>query len=197
MDQENVTYPYYLRDRLRTIALCLSTAIVFFGGCDDRENSDDAVPENQQEQTTPEQTTQPTQEQTVQSNDETETPSCAAGGPEITGANYTVSQPGLALSAGTEGLLELEVTPAAGFKINLEYPWNLYIGETSGASIEQLVWRTQDASTFNEDTVVFQIPVTTEETGEDHVCGHLRFSICNDSRCDTPREDISWVVSVD
>jgi len=179
------------------MALFLSVAIVSFGGCDDRASSDDAVPENQQEQPTQEQTTQPTQEQTAQSDDETEGPSCVAGGPEIAGANYTVSQPGLELNAGTEGFLELQVTPAAGFKINLEYPWNLNIGETSGASIEQLVWRTQDALTFTEDTVVFQIPVTTEESGEDYVCGHLRFSICNDSRCDTPREDVSWVVSVE
>lgn len=194
MDQENVIYPYHLRDCLSTAALVLFAATVFIGGCEDRATGDDAAPENQEEQPTQE---RPADEQTVQSDDETETPSCVASGSEIAGANYTVSQPGLELNAGTDGVLELQVTPADGFKINLEYPWNLNIGETSQASIEQLVWRTQDALTFTEESVVFQIPVSTEQTGVDHVCGHLRFSICNDSRCDTPREDISWVVSVE
>ena len=114
----------------------------------------------------------------------------------IRGTNYVISVPILELSRGAQAELHLTVAPTAGFKVNVLYPWHLEMTPTAGVSIERLEWDRESAATFSEESVVFDIPISGTTAGTQTISGHLRFSICNDSRCDLHRETVSWEVSV-
>jgi hypothetical protein len=113
------------------------------------------------------------------------------------GPNYTVIQPEVALPRGESGRLELRIVPHSGFKINLEYPWRLTLEASDALTPEAAEWTADAAQHFTEEEVVFEIPVAAGEPGQGRVDGHLRFSVCNDARCDTPREDVAWAVTVE
>lgn len=81
-----------------------------------------------------------------------------------------------------EGSLTLRVEPGSGFKINEEFPWQLQVAERSlGAA---------DALRFDEDVVEMSLAVPEGASGA--VEGQLRFSVCNDTTCLTPRETVRW-----
>lgn len=81
-----------------------------------------------------------------------------------------------------EGSLTLRVEPGSGFKINEEFPWQLQVEERSLGSA--------DALRFDEDAVEMSLAVPESASGA--VEGQLRFSVCNDTTCLTPRETVRW-----
>lgn len=84
-------------------------------------------------------------------------------------------------SVGADGQLVAEVIPAAGYKINTEFPWRLTVAEETK--------RVDDAETFNEQRARF---TASKPESEGEVTGELRFSVCNASTCLTPRETVRW-----
>lgn len=109
-----------------------------------------------------------------------ETPALAEDSAEAT--NAPSREWTLKTSVDADGQLVTEVTPSPGYRINLEYPWRLTVDEEAqGAS---------DAEDFNEKRVRF-LAATNAEAGST-VDGELRFSVCNDATCLTPREKVSW-----
>ena len=103
-------------------------------------------------------------------------PTGAAPQGAVAGAHWTI-----AASTDADGRLVTEVTPAAGYTINVEYPWRLTVGERSQ--------RADDAEVFNDRRARFVSdapPAGADRSGE------LRFSVCNSSTCLTPRETIHW-----
>lgn len=99
----------------------------------------------------------------------------AASGNSQAGSHWTVST-----SVGPDGALIAEVTPAPGYKVNLEYPWRLTVGDETV--------RAENAETFTEARARFAAAAPAE--GE--AVGELRFSVCNASTCLTPRETLRW-----
>ena len=79
-------------------------------------------------------------------------------------------------------MLQLDVSPGAGLKINLEFPWALTVGEQSLSA--------EDTHTFRDELVRYRLPVPEGAGAE--VEGMLRFSVCNDATCYTPRERVVW-----
>ena len=126
-----------------------------------------------------------------------EEPAPEAGNTSIQGPNYTVEQIGTSFSgADGAGSVRLRVTPSVGFKLNVLYPWQLSVTGTDAVSVEQGEWDRESAETFGEQEAVFVIPVSSGEAGANTLPGHLNFSVCNDSRCDLPQEDVEWEVTV-
>jgi hypothetical protein len=123
----------------------------------------------------------------------------AQGEPEI-GSNYTLDHPAVSIVRGESGQLELHVSATSGFHINLEYPWRLILQANDGVQMESLEWDRSTMVTFTEDEAVYQIPVSTAAdgiVGAQEVTGELRFSVCNDARCDTPRAQVAWAVNIE
>lgn len=85
-------------------------------------------------------------------------------------------------SVDADGQLVTEVIPSPGYDINLEYPWRLTVDESNQGM--------NDAEVFDEKRARF-VTATTAEAGS-AVEGELRFSVCNDATCLTPRETVAW-----
>lgn len=85
----------------------------------------------------------------------------------------------LSTSVDDEGRLVTEVTPKRGYRVNVDYPWILSVGEDSQDK--------RQAAEFSERKARFV--VDSEAADAD---GHLRFSICNNSTCLTPVQDLHW-----
>lgn len=85
-------------------------------------------------------------------------------------------------SVDDEGRLITEVTPKRGYRINVDYPWKLTVDESTQNQ--------GDAAAFDEKKVRF-VSSTQADAGS-VVEGELRFSICNDATCLTPREKVTW-----
>lgn len=110
---------------------------------------------------------------------------CTKSAPDaepVTDASASTGQWTLSTSVDGEGRLITEVTPKAGYRINVDYPWKLTVGEQAQGQGE--------ASTFDEKKVRF-VSDTSAEAGT-QVEGELRFSVCNDATCLTPREKVQW-----
>jgi len=113
----------------------------------------------------------------------------ASAGEEVT---HTVSTEIIESEEGRT--LVATVTPAEGYHCNMEYPrWQVAIDEDAPALAGTEVNR-DEAHTFEEEQVVFHIPVADGEAAGD-VAGRLRFSVCNDEACLTPTEDVQWTLA--
>lgn len=96
-------------------------------------------------------------------------------------ASVTSSGPWtITTSVAEDGQLVAEVVPAAGYKVNLEYPWRLTVADATT--------RIDDADVFTEQRARF----SAQPGAEGERSGELRFSICNASTCLTPRETLNW-----
>lgn len=84
-------------------------------------------------------------------------------------------------SVGADGQLMAEVVPGAGYDINLEYPWKLTVGDA--------VQGMDDAVVFDAKRARFAVPSSSAAAP---INGELRFSVCNDKTCLTPRETLVW-----
>lgn len=84
----------------------------------------------------------------------------------------------LRTSVDDEGRLVAEVTPKGKYRVNVEYPWILTVGDTSQDK--------RQAAEFSEKKARFVVddPEATD--------GHLRFSICSNSTCLNPVKDLHW-----
>lgn len=77
-----------------------------------------------------------------------------------------------------DGRLIAEVTPKGKFRVNVDYPWILTVGDASQDKGQ--------AAEFSEKKARFV--VSDAETDE----GQLRFSICSNSTCLNPVKDLHW-----
>jgi hypothetical protein len=113
------------------------------------------------------------------------------------GSNYTIVHPRAEVRVAETGQLELRVTAGSGFKVNVEYPWRLTLESDAPVTLPQLDFRAADAAQLTEEAAVFSVPVTPSAAGVHEVDGRLRFSVCNDVRCDVLQADVSWAVSAE
>ena len=118
-------------------------------------------------------------------------------GESITGSNFTVFHPALSMGTDAPGRLELRVTPRGDFKVNTEYPWLLTINTPDSLTVGQRQWDVSSMERLTEDEALLAIPVSASAAGQYEVEGHLRFSVCNDARCDTPQANVVWSVTVE
>ena len=134
----------------------------------------------------------------AQTSDDSVAPQLATGNGESTaGSNYTVFNPALSMGTDAPGRLELRVTPRGGFKVNTEYPWLMTISPPDSLTVEQREWDVSTMERLTEDEALMAIPVSARAAGQYQVDGHLRFSVCNDVRCDTPQASVVWSVTVE
>lgn len=132
-----------------------------------------------------------------------ETPAATAQAPaepaagRTSGPTYTIEHAAVTLAPAASGELELRVTPTPGFKVNLLYPWDLTLSTGDPVTIERTEWDNASAQTFTEQEAVFRLPVEATQSGTYEVSGDLRFSICNEHRCQTPTAQVGWAVTVE
>lgn len=84
------------------------------------------------------------------------------------------------------------VTPINGYKLNIEFPWNLRVAADAPVSAGLSQGR-DDAAIFGEESARFVIPAGGEVVGD--VLANMRLGVCNDVGCITPREELTWTLA--
>lgn len=99
-------------------------------------------------------------------------------------------------AAGKPSTSVVEVTPTAGYKMNIEFPVKLKVSDVKGVAIPKREFVRGDAE-LDEKALRFSIAFTPETPGQVSMAGTTDFSVCNDSTCKLFRgEELAWEVAV-
>lgn len=109
---------------------------------------------------------------------------------------YTVRiVPGEA-TAGKPATSVIEVRPAEGFHVNLEFPARLRVTPPAGVTVARPDLSKADAE-LTADVLRFSVGFSAATAGKVTLAGLGDFSVCNDSTCKLIRDEkLSWDVQV-
>lgn len=110
--------------------------------------------------------------------------------------NYVVRiTPGDA-TAGQPASSVIEITPAAGYKMNLEFPSRLALDTPEGAALGKTELTADDLE-ITEKALKFTVAYTPEQAGQLDLAGAADFSVCNENACKLVRDEkVAWQVAV-
>ena len=101
----------------------------------------------------------------------------------------------MVVEEGSATVLVAVVEPTEGYHCNMEFPnWTVSMDDTSALLAGQQFDRSV-VTEFTEGRVEFRIPLTEDLLSPARAAGMLRFSVCDDETCLTPREPVSWEVA--
>ncbi len=120
----------------------------------------------------------------------------ASAASDAPAAEYTVRiVPGDA-KAGEGGTSIVEVTPAAGFKMNLEFPARAKNLACAGGTVAQPEVVPGEGD-ITEQALRFKVPFTAAAAGKVEINGLADFSVCNERACKLIRDEkLAWAVEV-
>lgn len=105
------------------------------------------------------------------------------------GKDYRVVVPSETLKSGEKSSPEIVVEPGSGFKINLEYPWNVQLKEPTNASVGTAQLKRGEGIELTEEKARFPIEITPGAAGDVEVTAIANFSVCNDDVCKNFRDE--------
>jgi hypothetical protein len=109
---------------------------------------------------------------------------------------YTVRIVAGDAKAGQAGKSVVEVTPAAGFHMNLEFPVRLRVTPPTGLTLGKADLSKEDAE-LTEAALRFSVPFTATAAGKVSLEALGDFSVCNDTTCKLIRDEkLAWDVDV-
>lgn len=109
---------------------------------------------------------------------------------------YTVRIVAGDAKAGQAGKSVVEVTPAAGFHMNLEFPVRLRVTPPTGLTLGKADLSKEDAE-LSEAALRFSVPFTAAAAGKVSLEALGDFSVCNDTTCKLIRDEkLAWDVDV-
>ncbi len=114
----------------------------------------------------------------------------APGGAD-TSFNLQIAAPA-AGKAGTETVAHVVVTPGSGYHVNQDFPTRLVIAPTDGVKVAKAEQAKEDAATFNETKLAFDVKLTADKPGTYKVAGTLKFAVCTESSCDPKKREIAF-----
>ncbi|HTJ44590.1 MAG TPA: hypothetical protein VL463_20940 [Kofleriaceae bacterium] len=119
------------------------------------------------------------------------------GGPSIpddkndSSFNLQVAAPA-PVKAGAETIAHVVVTPGTGYHVNQEFPTKLVLTPPDGVKIAKAEQHKEDATTFNNDKLQFDVAMTPDKAGTYKVAGTLKFAVCTESSCDPKKREIAF-----
>jgi hypothetical protein len=107
-----------------------------------------------------------------------------------TGPGYVVTAVTTApATAGAALSVDLQLTPADGYKVNGEYPIALEINAPADVAVAKTKLTKGDAS-VRHDRATFRVSLTPRTSGSKRVGLRLKFALCTDTTCE-PRKHAS------
>lgn len=101
----------------------------------------------------------------------------------------------MVVEEGSGTVLVAVVEPTEGYHCNMEFPnWTVSM-DTASALLAGQQFDRSVVTEFTEQRVEFRIPLTEDLAAPARALGMLRFSVCDDETCLTPREQVSWEVA--
>lgn len=111
-------------------------------------------------------------------------------------APYTIRIAAGEAAAGKPATSVIEVRPAPGFHMNLEFPARLRVSPTPGVTLTKADL-TKDDAELTAELLRFSVPFNAAAAGKVSLAGLGDFSVCNDSTCKLIRDEkLSWDVDV-
>jgi hypothetical protein len=125
----------------------------------------------------------------------------AAAGLGSTGAEteyykVAITYPPL-VKAGGSGVATIVITPAAGWKMNHEFPTKITVAAPSDVSLTNAEQKREDAASFADKGASFVVPFTASSAGDKAFQAKLKFAVCTDATCDPKKEELAWNVAVE
>jgi hypothetical protein len=96
------------------------------------------------------------------------------------------------VKAGAETIAHVVVTPGSGYHVNQEFPTKLVVTPPEGVKVAKAELHKEDATTFNNDKLQFDVAMTPDKPGTFKVSGTLKFAVCTESSCDPKKREIAF-----
>ncbi|MEL6178042.1 MAG: hypothetical protein AAFS10_03770 [Myxococcota bacterium] len=103
------------------------------------------------------------------------------------GKPFAVQADAASVSVGTDGKANLSIKPAAGFKVNEDYPWKATFADAKGVTLTQKEFA-KDTWKLSPKGAELEIPLKASEAGEHTLTAKVNFSVCNDEKCEVVRD---------
>ena len=97
---------------------------------------------------------------------------------------------------GTPLVAAVKVTPAEGYKVNLEYPTKLEITSPKGGNPDKVVLKAKQAAELTEKVLLLKPSFKMPRTGDHIFKGKLKFSVCTEKLCEIKKKKVQWVAKV-
>jgi hypothetical protein len=107
---------------------------------------------------------------------------------------YTLEAPDLAVKVGEKGDLTINVKPVAGYKINEQYPWKVEVAVPENLGVASTKMG-KDKWSLGKDLASVVVPVEAKGAGDGVVTAKLKFSICNEDKCELLKKDVTVKVA--
>lgn len=120
------------------------------------------------------------------------------GGPRTDNEKYTAEiKASGAYKLGTEGVVDVVLTPKGGYHINAQYPYKFKVTDPApeGVTFPKAILVRADGS-FEEKKGSFRVPFVAAKAGKISVGGTLYLSVCSDANCIIEKEPLEVAVDV-
>jgi hypothetical protein len=101
------------------------------------------------------------------------------------------------VAKGAEGVVTLEIQPKKGWHLNKEYPTKLSVTPPAGVTLKKAEQVLADATSWTEQSGVFNISFNATAAGSKAFAGKLKFAVCTETTCDPKKETLAWTVAVE
>ena len=100
-----------------------------------------------------------------------------------------------ALTSGTPGAVEIQLSAKGGYHCNDKYPYKFKTGQSEGIQFAAPVF-TKDALTLEEMKATMKVDLTPQTKGEKSIRGMFAFSLCSAERCLVEKRELETKIAV-
>lgn len=117
-------------------------------------------------------------------------PEPAAAAPAHGGTFEVRVQAPASAARGTPTVAQVSVVPTAPWHLNLDFPAKLRLRGTPGVRLPSPSLARTDAARYDEDGLVFDVPLTVHDCGAQSIDGDIHFAVCDDGSCAPSSEHV-------
>jgi hypothetical protein len=101
-------------------------------------------------------------------------------------------------TAGSELTAEIQVAPAPGYHVSMEYPVSLTLTPPDGVTLAKAQLSAGgrdgtagDAAAFSEKGLTFDVKATAQKPGDYQIKGLFKFGVCDENSCHPKKQPIT------
>ena len=101
-------------------------------------------------------------------------------------------------TAGSELTAQVQVAPAPGYHVSMEYPVSLTLTPPDGVTLAKAQLNAGgrdgtagDAAAFSEKGLTFDVKATAQKAGDYQIKGWFKFGVCDENSCHPKKQPIT------
>jgi hypothetical protein len=107
-------------------------------------------------------------------------------------ASYKLAVIPAAAAAGAEAVAKVSVTPAQGWKVNMDFPTQLQVKAPDGVKLTKAVMEIGDAAKVDDHELTFDVKLVADKAGTYKCDGEIKFAVCTPDSCDPKKRAIAF-----